>query len=481
MDRRQARPSPTMLTPGKSGLREETQSPMLSWTPGCNVPVPLATDAGYETLPNLEPWDDNENLCICPKTSGQVGEPLCSKREDKTCINRPSSATRKCSKELQLADNRRKRSVEEDYDRQTADLTLTLAENEIVKENCRTYMDSSCPTNDLTDPKNTSDVSKNTTQKEELKEKAPEEYEKLTTKTCGGCNDGECEVKVDKFNSNGEPMVCGRQRTHAMLTVCVTTTAGSSRPRHTGYCFISDSCYADDTENPSNECQFCNITESTSEWQDNDEDDGGVIAAAVIVPLLVVGGVGAAIFFYKSQQKRKIMRLRTEGGLFDDTKNTHFKMRVSPPPPEKTFIPPMPYNTPKQTVDPNSVNAPDNLYTDGSRENLLSTVPAPAPMLPAPPVFGGSPATPVVSSSSPAPPLFTGISGTTNLAVNGSPSTPARNGSSPSLRGNGSSSALPDVENSSTPVFTPRNELTPGVTPRNESGVTLSINDETVD
>ncbi|XP_052783555.1 uncharacterized protein LOC128219685 isoform X2 [Mya arenaria] len=739
------------------------------------VPVPLATDAGYETLPNLEPWDDNENLCICPKTSGQVGEPLCSKREDKTCINRPSSATRKCSKELQLADNRRKRSVEEDYDvkarllqhlelrqkntkrfkRQTADLTLTLAENEIVKENCRTYMDSSCPTNDLTDPKNTSEsnfqdcvadarilmasnqsgdsaakaactssesilstsVSKNTTQKEELKEKAPEEYEKLTTKTCGGCNDGECvnnecvcndpnfdsstncmldkrtkpsiqtvdggnscnpknkscnslkvttangcaespSVKYNKIEfmsdnttrtttdnvqsctcSGGFDVECtidvttSRRRRQAssatslgtqidasisndgttysdstsiivLDTTCLTLDAASNTVTldtnyclidavcvsdqdtssggcyicdratdafswtiasqwcvvdsvchgnwstkstnefcmecdpgtsktdwtqqadtcnvnsmcynnggelasqtcqycdssldttaftlKTGYCFISDSCYADDTENPSNECQFCNITESTSEWQDNDEDDeckpkesdgvsGGVIAAAVIVPLLVVGGVGAAIFFYKSQQKRKIMRLRTEGGLFDDTKNTHFKMRVSPPPPEKTFIPPMPYNTPKQTVDPNSVNAPDNLYTDGSRENLLSTVPAPAPMLPAPPVFGGSPATPVVSSSSPAPPLFTGISGTTNLAVNGSPSTPARNGSSPSLRGNGSSSALPDVENSSTPVFTPRNELTPGVTPRNESGVTLSINDETVD
>ncbi|KAH3804822.1 hypothetical protein DPMN_133113 [Dreissena polymorpha] len=90
-----------------------------------------------------------------------------------------------------------------------------------------------------------------------------------------------------------------------------------------------------------------------------------------------------------------------KGGLYDETpKNGHFRTRVTPTPYDPV-IPAMPYNIPKDEINPDKLNSrPDNLYSDDQTSQSIHTpIPSPAPKLPAPPVGFTSPAQPMSSAS----------------------------------------------------------------------------------
>ncbi|XP_052216844.1 uncharacterized protein LOC127834822 [Dreissena polymorpha] len=192
---------------------------------------------------------------------------------------------------------------------------------------------------------------------------------------------------------------------------CNTDMDNTSWTMKDDTCFISGGCYDDKADNPLNGCLYCDSDESISDWQthvnkteclsEKDAVSGAVIAAAVIVPILVLGGIGAGILIYKKMQTKKIMDARMNGGLYDETpKNGHFRTRVTPTPYDPV-IPAMPYNIPKDEINPDKLNSrPDNLYSDDQTSQSIQTpIPSPAHKLPAPTVGFTSTAQPMSSAS----------------------------------------------------------------------------------
>jgi len=82
------------------------------------------------------------------------------------------------------------------------------------------------------------------------------------------CNDNDPCTKTDVCGSSGT--CAGVAYTCNDNLTCTTDTCngsgGCTYPLKSGYCKIKNTCYADGATNPSNACQHCDVSKSTSQW-----------------------------------------------------------------------------------------------------------------------------------------------------------------------------------------------------------------------